>query len=451
MGLRFPERRRAVPTGGRSGAAAAVAARAVLAALAAVTALALASTLLTVAVPGCAKRPADPSWSNPFDPDGPDHGDPWRVRAILSGNTIEVLWDAVTAQGIDHLEVLHSTDGTHYDVANANPIGRQMISFQHTKDSPSPPAFNAVNWYKVRAVDAAGNVSSLSREAPAETLIGPYLAIAGGASATATRHVSLTIRTTVGDTLEVAADSLFTSALKLQAVAGGEDQTIADYDLGPAAGNNVLKSVWVRVKTGSVFSPLAHATIRTAFQPVLRLATSAPTLATRRVTVQYTAAGVVEARLAADVDSAVARAALATAAPVTPDSISGGNAYFTGTLLTANGQRQWIYGRMTGDFGYAWIDTTHALPDNLQSATFTLAGGAAVTAVDTVALASSAVATQMRFSEDPSFTGVPWLTYAPSIQFALTPAPGLKTVYGEFRNDWFTAARVDSIRLLGTR
>ena len=58
----------------------------------------------------------------------------------------------------------------------------------------------------------------------------------------------------------------------------------------------------------------------------------------------------------------------------------------------------------------------------------------------------------MRYSEDPSFSGVPWVAFRDSTTYTLSAGAGDKTVYGVFRNAWDPVGQGASagITLLGT-
>jgi hypothetical protein len=252
----------------------------------------------------------------------------------------------------------------------------------------------------------------------------------------------LTIRTEVGDTLELAASSDFAGAMRLPA-RPGETDSVA-WDFGPAEGNFVDFSVWLRVYTGPVVSPIAHDSVRTSFNPDLQLEGEPETVATRRQTVVVgNGAGVTLMRFA------LSAAELPSAGWLVPDSIVSGSAYFTGDLLGPDSTAQTLHGEFMCDFGYTDADSLLCVPDSLEDAHFTIAGGDTITGDITVQLISSAVATEMRFSESPDLTGVPWQAYRDTVSFGLSSGGGHKVVYGAFRNDWFNAVALDSIFRIG--
>ena len=89
------------------------------------------------------------------------------------------------------------------------------------------------------------------------------------------------------------------------------------------------------------------------------------------------------------------------------------------------------------DFGFTInpIQLT-VTPDKLTGATFKLKLASDRVTDDIVVTAlSTAVATHMRISESPNFNAVPWVDYADSTGFTLSPGEGRKNIYAQFRND----------------
>lgn len=382
---------------------------------------------------GCTERPAAPVWNNLFDPAGPNGGDPFRVVAIQSGNRVTVSWTKPAVRDLDAFEILRSANNVAYVLAGE--VAPTVTAFIDTAPAP-----NAPNYYKVRARDLYGATSAVSHIAPAYILTPPFVLVGEGGAVTPTRHVVLTLRTTAGDSAQVAATSDFAGALAFPALSGGVE-FFAPWDLGPAAANGEEKELFVRITTGGVLSPVARREVVVQFRPDLQLGGSPPTVASRTLTVTIAPpAGVAQMRFA------LSRAGLA-GAPWLP-----GAAQHMGELLGPEPAPQRLFGQFLGDFGFAWIDSVQAVPDNLATASFELAGGAPTTTQRLVPLVSGAVATQMRFSELPDFTELPWQAYADTSIFLLSEAGGVKIVYGQFRNDWFVSEVVaDTIVHVPTR
>ncbi|MHB8077813.1 MAG: hypothetical protein ACYDIE_00980 [Candidatus Krumholzibacteriia bacterium] len=390
---------------------------------------ALLGLLAAAFVPGCARKPDAPVWSNPFDPAAGT--DPFHLTARATDGSVILFWSRPAFADIAAFEVLHSLDNLTYAVLNETlASATSYIDFSYVP--------NRVNYYKIQARNAAGEVSGVSRQVAASGLTYPRLAIAAGASSTSTRHVILSIVTAAGDSLEIADNAAFAGALQL--AADTVDTNFVPWDLGAAGANDLHKHVWLRVKSGAVYSYVAQDSIQVSFRPDLQILGRPATVATRLLALDI-AGGTGATRLR----FAPTRADLSAAAWSAPDSFVAGHLRFTGEVLGATAAPQWLYGEFESDFGFTSVDSLQCLPDDLATATFQLAGGARITPTATVVLTSVAVATGMRFGEGPDLSAVPWGPWTGTSEFTLSDGAGVKVVYGQFRNDWFSAVRTDTI------
>jgi hypothetical protein len=176
------------------------------------------------------------------------------------------------------------------------------------------------------------------------------------------------------------------------------------------------------------FTTLAPAEIN--FRPNFQLASETITVPTRLIDLVIPTEGVVQMRFANSSDGLAAEPWVAVA-----DT-------FFDFELTDSANRQSVWGEFESDFGFL-SDQIQLIvqPDLLDAVTFNLVpGNGGITQSRTVAVQSSAVATQMRFSEAPSFAGVPWRAYAAIDSLTLSEGEGTKIVYGQFRNDWVESA-----------
>ncbi len=399
----------------------------------AATAVALLAIVALALVPGCARKPAPPAWNNPFDPAG--EGDSFNVRAVISGNSVFVFWDAPAFDDIAAYEVWRSLDNVGFDLA-----GETTGATQYADTGYSP---GRANYYVVRARNAAGEVSGTSRVVAARADAPPVLEIAAGAARIGTRHAILTLRTDLGDTLEVAATRDFAASQRFAVTPG--DTTFVAWDLGPATANGQRRHVWARARSGAFLSAAGHDSVETNYVPDLRVSGQPATVVSRTLDLAIAAAaGTVQMRFAGS------RAGLDAATPVAPDSLVGSVAWYRGLLLTADPAPQWLFGRFDSDFGYAVVDSLLCTPHDLAGyAGFELAGGADVTPVSVVELTCPRGPTEMRFAESPDLSDVHWRPWAAASACTLSAGPGRKVVYGQFRNDWFSAVASDSITLVG--
>ncbi len=373
---------------------------------------------------GCAHDLADPLFENPFDPGGPDGGDPFQILAIPSGNSVVVTWRQPDHPGVTEYAVLHSDDDNAFaSVGTVNHLpAADENTFIHNEPVP-----NAVNYYKVMARDGEGNATAVSAVASAPVDMPPFFQIGDGSPSVASRFVTLAIKTIVGDSLDIAANDTFTGATTLATVPG--DTTFAvDWNLGPAAGNSETKDLYLRCRTAADTSQVNHQSVLVSFLPSLSVVGNPATVADEYVDLAVSdTTGLVQMRFASHSDS------LESTAWVPADSTYPD--YRLADVMT----EQTIYGEFESNFGFSAIATCEIAPDDLSGVSFylqSLAGSQELTDSVEVVISSQAVALQMRFSENPSFVGVPWLTYAALDTFTLSEDEGEKVVYGQYRNFW---------------
>jgi len=380
-------------------------------------------------LPGCSSRPEDPAFDNPFDPQGTTGGDPFDLTATASGNNVLVSWTQPAHPDVVSYVVVHSVDGQSYSVAGEvdHLAGAELNNFLHDAATP-----NATNWYKVQAISSTGQASSSTAVQAVRVDTPPFLEISAGAADTPTRFVALQIRTSVGDSLQIADNDTFANATVV-AAQPGEDMFL-DWDIGPATENGGTKDVHVRVKTGVLYSDPAHDSITVRFNPGFSIlgdengvTSQVVDLEVSTSTTRVEAAGVDSMRFAAR------ESELATTAWTTGDTL------FSGYTLVDNPGPQAIHGEFLSDFGFTVTDTYEAVPDDLSDASFSVqshTGDPDLTDTAEVKLLSQLGALEMRFAENPSFVGVPWVAYADSFDFTLSDGEGLKVIYGQFRNFW---------------
>jgi outer membrane protein assembly factor BamB len=112
----------------------------------------------------------------------------------------------------------------------------------------------------------------------------------------------------------------------------------------------------------------------------------------------------------------------------------------------------WVFAVLDGGGLYAFYGGGGPPPQGA----LTINNGAACTSSPNVTLSISnngnPNVNEMRISEDPFFTGVPWIPYAPSISFTLSAGFGTKTVYAQLRdtNGQLSNVFTDQIDYLAT-
>jgi len=277
----------------------------------------------------------------------------------------------------------------------------------------------------VRAVDVLGAGSAISDVQAAGVLAPPFLGI-GESATTASRKLDLFVRADVSDSAEVAATADFANAVTAVLDENGEATLL--WDLGAADSNGVFKHVYLRVYLNDAPGEAWHDSVEVAFEPALSIEGDPQRIASQNPLLKIDGPGVTEMRFAADPRD------LPVAAWVSGDTVYGG--YF----LDAAPDSQTIYGEFACNFGFTAVDSFTAVPDSLLDATLQINGGAESTPDLDLTLQLDAVATQMRFAEsviELATTG--WQDYAATADFTHGGCEDdlLKTVYGQFRNDWF--------------
>jgi hypothetical protein len=373
-------------------------------------------------LPGCESTPAEPEYSNPFDPQGPDGGDPLKLTALATNDTtVRLTWNQPQDMGITS----YSLSLSAYRDSGYSPLGDKDHTENPTNDffhqRPDP---TTTHWYMIQAFTAT-DFTITSYATPDSATTGPRVIIGEGKGTSASRFVNLEITVTQGEMLRIALDPDFTENL-VETPAGAPDEPVnLTYDLGSAQANNENKTVHV-VAIGDGYESLPSIqNVRVEFKPDFKVAGDPRTVATRLVDLSVPAEGVINMRFFAEY-------ADTGATPWVPAD----TAYYD-YELSDSANPQFIRGQFQGDFGFDSLVEIQVTPDLLTDAVFNLVlPDTNVISESVVKGASQAVATEMRFSESADFTGVPWVAYQDTTLIQLSPTPGMKVVHAQYRNDW---------------
>jgi|GEM_PF-1690585 len=375
---------------------------------------------------GCENTPSAPEYANPFDPLGPDGGDPLQLRAeAINDTTINLTWNQPQGLGITKYIISYSAyrDSNYEEKDTKEQTANPTTSYPFSLD---PQDATTTLWFRIQAFTPT-QYSITSYATPTGATSGPRVIVGPGKGKTATRYPDIEVTVTQGDEIQVALDWTFTDSLRvIPAGTPGEAQILAAYDLGPATANNQTRTIYVQSVGTGYASALTQQNLGIDFNPAFKVKGNPPTLATRTVDLTVPTTGVVQMRFFADwADSAA-----------TP-WVAAADTFF-GYQLSDNANPQFIRAQFLSDFGFVDDQELQVTPDLLTSATFKLAWPDSNSVVDqsTVLGISKAVATQMRYSETADFTNSPWIAYRDTAQIVLSPTPGLKVVYVQYRNDW---------------
>lgn len=384
----------------------------------------------------CTRRPDERAFDNPFDAGG--SGTPFRIEARITGAVVLVSWRPPAVPGITRYEVLRSLSATagFTGVGNVTDTRTQYV-FQDTSY-----ARNRTNYYKVRVYRGSEH-SDDSQVAAAGVVAPPQVSILE--DTLYVRSATVRVRTTGGDSVEIAAGSSFAASVFF-----------------PLTGTTLTTHFTVPAATAPGARRQAYARVWAGGAPGVTGADSAVVGFDWRVALRDTAVmdSVVVVRgrgPAVAMRAATSAAGLATA-PWIPGTPGPGFPAVDDTIdvavaLPPGLQPSRVYSESRSDFDFTRIDSLAVVPRVVGASTIRLNGGAPVTSDPVITVTATApYATEMRFSESVDFTGVPWQPFATTSQFQLSPTPGAKTVYAVFRNglDPTGQAAVATIQLVGS-
>jgi hypothetical protein len=386
---------------------------------------------------GCEKSPDPLHLDNLFDPDGTTGGDGLQLRVLASANRIILIWDQPQNKDITEYFLFEadSRNGAYEELAivahTTEAVGRYFYEY---------PAPTQEHWFKAQAITASGGFSLTSLAVPAVAELGPTVVVGDTVSVLATRYPELSVTTNLGETLLVALERTaqitpgtppdtvyvgdYTNATSVP-VAGLGVPTVFTRDLGPADPDSTF---WMYVKAVDALGETLETGLKlpVTFEPKHALVdANSARLATRVNDLKIPTLGVLQMRFAAS-ETELSTAPWLPAAEIYPDY-----------ELSDSANPQEIWGEFEGDFGFNFVHSLTVRPDLLGAAAFRLkVPQNRIISDATVVAEFTAQATEMRVSENPNFAMVPWRAYSDTLNFALSPGEGTKTVYAQYRNDW---------------
>ena len=386
--------------------------------------VALAVPVVLALLAGCETSPTAPVFENIFDPDGPEDGNPLKLRATLGDTSITLSWTQPQDFGFAYYELSHSLNyfNGYLPIGSVDHTTSTFNSFRYSHPTPT-----TTHYFKIQAFDAAGNFTNVSDQAPAIRSTPPRVEVVGGSKKVASRNITLSVLTSAGDSLRISNHRDFSDETRLAITESGQTQNIP-WILPTASSNDTTLTVRVLAFPLTSASDTAVVVLDVNFIPAITVTGNPPTVATQSVELEIPATGLVSMRFAATMADLESQAWI----PGNP------NHPFN---LADTATPQTIWGEFLGDFGFSFIDSLRVIPDLLGDASFALdLPEDHVTDQSIITVLADAVATQMRFSESLDFSGVPWTSYAATSYLNLSSEPGQKVIYGQFRNDWTESA-----------
>lgn len=376
------------------------------------------ATALLLAASGCEKTPGTPEFNNAFDEEN-DSDNPLNLTAIVAGGTIAVTWNQPQGQNITEYDIF---SGTSFPPTNLDTTVIHSAAPINTSIHPDPEP-TAIYYFRI--VAKAGDAFSVLREGQTQARVStpPLVIVGDGDNSLASRKPLVMVTVNQGENLILADNPEFTNAQIDSIVTDGSPRSI-EWDFGPAEDNTVKIWLHFQAYSSSYSSPVDSIRFDVNFAPALTIE-GGPSVASRIVDLNIPSAGVDSMRFS-DSEIGLASATWLPPAETYPD-------YELVDII----ESQEIYGEFAGDFGFNHTATVTATPDMLTTASFYLAIPEDHVTDDSQVLGiCNANATLMRFSESLDFASIPWAAYQDTFVIQLSPEPGRKVVYAQFRNDW---------------
>jgi len=378
----------------------------------------IATMAILLVTAGCDESPGTPEYNNVFDPEN-GSGNPLNLTAVITGSTIIVEWDQPQNQGITSYNIYHgiSFSEMNLDTMVLATTDSTNSSFHNDADPTE------THFFRISA-QTNSSFSHYTDQTPAEVLSPPALSAGDGDKYLASRYTPITLAVSRGEIVIVADNPEFTNALRDTIVADGTPQSVP-WDFGPAEDNSVEKNLYFKSFNDVYSSPIGVQTFDVSFSPIFKIVGEPTAVPTRQFDLEIPTEGVLQMRFA-DTDIGLADEAWLPAADIYPD-------YELADMAVP----QIIHGEFRGDFGFDQQVTLTVTPELLTGASFYLAVPQDHVTDDSQILAiNSANALQMRFSESMDFAATAWSAYQDTVVIQLSPEPGRKIIYAQFRNDW---------------
>jgi len=372
----------------------------------------------------CDSKPGKEGPTNPLDRE--NTGDPFALAVDFTDGEVTLSWEALDIPGLQAYALLRRASADT-EFIRVDTVGAETTSWT----DPSPDYFATLR-YRITAIGANGAESDTTGRSTVTIRVPPYLLIAGGDASTAKRAVGLEVKASRVDSIRISEDSLFAGA------PWGAFDADTSWVLSEGMGE---KTLYLGVMRGDEDTTVSSSVLTAATNGSILLAGGDSTTATRDVAASLSAEQIVLVILSADSllgdngDDSLTFDTLATFA----DSV------WTWTFDEALGIKR-LYAGFWNEFG---LDTTvvdSILPDGLETASVLLAEGADTVTTPTVALAISAVATEMKLaSSREGLAGVEWETLRTDTTWGLGETVGTYYVYAQFRND-FVDSLIDPVK-----
>ncbi len=383
--------------------------------------LALLTPMALSLLSGCDSKPDAPDFNNPFDPNGPYGGDPFELIAALGDTSITLIWNNIQGFDLATYEVLHSLSffGEFFSIGTIEIPDQEDANFIYADPDPTTS-----HYFKIQAYDSQGNFTLTSYITPVVATTLARVVIDEGGTQAASRHINIRINVTSGDSLRISQAGHPESETVLPADDTGAPVLLA-WDLGAVSSNDTTLTINVAVQNNSSLGDTNKVVLDVNFSPTFALSQGGNRVAELYPPFTIKSDGVLSMRFADTLEN------------LDDQPWIDGTDTYSDYLLVDTANPQTIHAEFLGDFGFSAFRQFVVSPDILTEVSFHLnLTPDHISDTTVVEAISDANATLMRFSESLDFTTIPWVAYSDTSTITLSPGPGEKTIYAQFRNDF---------------
>ena len=370
---------------------------------------------------GCDSTPDTPEFNNPFDPNGPTEGDPFELVATLGDTSVSLIWNNIHGYDLVSYEVLHSLNffGDFFSIGTVEATDLEVMNFIYQDPDPT-----SNHYFVIQAYDSYGNFTATSHIVPASVTTLARVVVNEGGGSVSSRNINIRINVTSGDSLRISQTGHPDSEVVLPADDTG-DPVFLPWDLGTADSNDTTLTINVVVQNNSNLGDTNKVELDVNFSPTFGLIQGGTKVARINPTLVIGEDGVVSMRFADNQEDLADLPWI----PATDE--------YSQYELEDSVNPQSIHAEFLGDFGFSNFRQLNVTPDLLTEVSFSLnLPPDHISDVSTVEAHNNANATLMRFNESLDFTNTPWIAYSDTTTITLSPEPGEKTIYAQFRNDF---------------
>lgn len=420
--------------------------------------------LVLVLAAACSKSPDEPTFDNPFDPNGSAPGTGYGLEVVTGGQQVVMTWDNLS--GVFSYDIYWSD--TSDDLASMTLIEEQLEAPATTPKVQLIHEFftaEKTNWYRIVGWEG---VETGDPDFPFEAgrALEPSVAVAldiaamvapsGGITTTPTRFIELDVLTGVADSVEISNRRSFAGSVTIPVTPGQMGRipwelatTLSEG--GPAVGNNDDLQVHFRTRMAGSVGAADSSTIKVLFAPTLVVERGLRAQPGGFVMVDSLQTFSITS-IAGQVMGSVVRNRLVDGSTteyefvedVTPATLQDPVIVNWDPLTEAFRDNQ-LVSTMTSDFGFdASVVLLMKVPTALGDPTIEVVGGNFSTTRDIQVAVTSDQAGYVALSEEPDFAGTTFVAWADTLDYQLEDFFGTRFLYAAFSNPLLAETKVTS-------